>query len=64
MVKVVPAADPPVSPAVCYGQPAPDWWVRSRRDRLVERHVTVANPDGTTTEHTFWTDGHLYPHVR
>jgi hypothetical protein len=27
--------------------------------RLLERQVTVTNPDGTTTEHTFWSDTHI-----
>ena len=49
-----------VGPSFVYTQPDPDWNTR-RRQRLMEHHVTVTNPDGSTTEHTFWTDTHLYP---
>ena len=27
--------------------------------RLIERQVTVTNPDGSTTQHTFWSDTHV-----
>jgi hypothetical protein len=32
-----------------------------RQPKLIERQVVVTNPDGTRTEHTFWTDGHIDP---
>ena len=28
---------------------------------IMERRVEIANPDGTTTVHTFWTDSHDAP---
>lgn len=28
---------------------------------MKERRVEIANPDGTTTVHTFWTDSHDAP---
>lgn len=53
------AADTPqvVAPSFRHTRPT------KRRDYdhtpgLIERQVTVTNPDGSTTEHTFWSDTH------
>ena len=47
-------ADEQLAPSFQYSRPP-----QRRRRGMTERQVKVANPDGTTTTHTFWTDADL-----
>jgi len=51
--------DAQVSPAFSfYSQPP-----RYKRGNMRERQVNVANADGTTTVHRFWTDVNVNEHM-
>jgi hypothetical protein len=47
-----------LAPSVRHTRPR-SWDYADSDHRLIERQVTVTNPDGSTTEVTYWSDTHI-----